>query len=115
MALVALAAVRGDAHPREVRGGLRLSEEVEEDRGRAVLPVVVVGLDPRVVVAVRDASLPDIEADEAGAALDRGVERGIGDARLAREDERDQERNAGRVHHAVAREASVLLDESMSP
>ena len=86
---VALGAVRGDAHAREVRGGLGVAEQVEQQRGDAVLAVVVVRLDPRMVVAVGDAALADVEADQPRALLDRRVERRIVDARLARQDEGD--------------------------
>jgi hypothetical protein len=44
--------------------GPRLAEQVEQHGRHAALAVVVVGLDPRVVVAVGDGTLVDVEPQQ---------------------------------------------------
>ena len=51
--------------------------------GHAALAVVLVGLRPRVVIAVGHRTLADVEAQELGAALDGEIEGGILESGLA--------------------------------
>jgi hypothetical protein len=114
--VIALAPVRGDAHAREVLRRLDIAEQVEHQRRGAVLAVVVVRVDPRVVVAVGHAPLADVEADQPGALRSIASSSfGLVHARLAGQDERDRQRQTRGVHHAVAGQPPVVLHKPVPP
>ena len=103
------------AHAREECRGLRIAEQVEEHRGHPALAVVVVILDPRMMVAIRDRALSGVEAQEFRAALDRQVQRRVLHTRFPRQHQRDGQGNARRVHHAVAAEPPAGDREPVPP
>ena len=67
------------------------------------------------MIAVGHRALADEEAQQVGAALDRQGHFRILDARLARQHESEGERDAGRVHHAVAEKAAIRHGEPVPP
>lgn len=113
--LVSLAAVRGEAHPRKVLGGFAVAQQAKHHCGNAVLAVVVMGLDPRSVVAVGNAALSHVEPQKPHAFFDGLVQGRIVHARLTRQDQRNSQRHARRVHHPIAAQPSIRLDKAMPP
>jgi hypothetical protein len=61
---VPLRSVRGDAHAREELRAFGFTEQAEEHRNHAALAVVLVVLDPRMMIAVRNRSFADVEAQQ---------------------------------------------------
>ena len=64
VAAIAFRAVRAEAHVREELGALGFIHQVEQHGGHPALAVVFVGLHPRRVVTVGNASLADIEPQQ---------------------------------------------------
>ncbi len=110
-----LRTVGGQAHPREILRALVLTHQVEKDGSHAAFAVVLVGLDPGIMVAVRNRALADVKPQQFGAAFDGLANLRVLHARGARHHQRGGERHAWRVHHAVADEASVRPGELVPP
>ena len=104
---VALGAVRGQAHACEELRALGLAEQVEQHRDHAALAVVLMVFDPRMMIAIGDASFADVETQQTRSALDGLRDLRILHTRAASQHQPDGERDARRVHHAIAFEASV--------
>ena len=76
MTLIALGAVGSDGHVREELTGIRIRFQVKEHRRHLVLALVPVIFDPRVVIAVGDGTLADIETHQVEAFAQSLVETG---------------------------------------
>jgi hypothetical protein len=92
---VTLRAVRGEAHAREELRAFGFAQQAEEHRNHAALAIVLVILDPRMMIAVRDGSFANVEAQQSSAALDGEIHRWIFDTRFTSQHERDRQWNAG--------------------
>ena len=84
MSAVALGTVGGQAHSREIAGGLRFIQQVEKHGGHAVFAIVIVAFDPRRMIAIGYRSLARIKPEQLRAALDGAVEGCVLDACGAR-------------------------------
>ena len=67
------------------------------------------------MIAIRNGSFADIEAEQAGTAINGEVNRPILNASLSCQHQPDGQWHTRRVHHAIPTEASVWLREAMAP
>ena len=107
--------MRGDAHTREKLRAFRLAQQVEENRGHSTLAVVLVGLNPRVVVAIGNRTLADVKAQQFRTAFNGEIHRRFFHAGFAGQHQRNGQRHSRRVHHPIAAESPIGSRETVTP
>ena len=107
-------AVGGGGHPGEELRGLAVAKQVKEHRGGGTLAVVLVRGEGQ-VVAVGHRAFANIPAEEPRGLRDGVVEIGVLHPGFPRHHHADGQRQAGRIHRAVAIEIAAIRRETVAP
>ena len=102
-------------HASEIVGTAGFAKSVEQHGRHSTFAIVFVGFSPCRMIAVGNSSFACVKSKQSRTEVDRAVNFGVRQTRVASQDQPDRQWQPGGVHHAIALQATVRQGKSVSP